>query len=92
MPFMVAGDVVDMVSMVVVNLMEYSDESNSFLDALYKSVGASTAEQKYNTLILRLGYENQFIGFSQTPSWEQKQRMMEYELLGRQGLIKLTDV
>jgi len=65
--------------------MEYINEANSFLDALYKSVGASTAEQKYNTLILRLGYENEFIGFSHIPTWQQKQRMMEYELLDRQG-------
>lgn len=72
--------------------MNYNVEADAYLESLYQSVGAITDEQKYNTLILTLGYQNDVINFSHNPSWSQKRAMMEYELLDKKGLITLTTV
>ena len=101
MPFVMntIGDTVDLkdmdlkVDMVdAANPMKFNEKADAYLDALYKSVGASTPEQRYNTLILKLGYDHQFIGFSHNPSWEQKQAMLEYDILEREGLIEMVYV
>lgn len=70
--------------------MKFNEQADSYLDTLYKSVGAITAQQQYNTLILALGYGDDTIGFSHDPTWEQKASTLEYDLLERQGLIKIT--
>jgi hypothetical protein len=69
--------------------MKYNAAADEFLKDLYESVGAITAEQKYNTLVMRLGYQDDTITFSHDPSWKQKQTMLEYDLLERQLLIEL---
>jgi hypothetical protein len=70
--------------------MKYNHAADKYLEELYESVGAKTAKQKYNTLILKLEYQNDTINFSHSPSWEQKQTMMEYVLLEQMQLIELT--
>lgn len=70
--------------------MKYNYAADKYLEELYDKVGAKTAQQKYNVLILALGYQNDTINFSHMPSWEQKQSMMEYDLLEKKQLITLT--
>lgn len=64
----------------VIQFMKFNEKADAYLDVLYKSVGATTAE---------LGYDHQFIGFSHDPTWEQKQSVLEYDLLEREGLIEI---
>ena len=70
---------------------KFNVEADAYLKSLYDSVGATTPEQKYNTIYMKLGYhiDNVTINFSHDPSWEQKQAMMEYDILEREGLIQL---
>ena len=72
--------------------MRFNEKADAYLDALYKSVGATTDEHKFNTLYLKLGYEidGATLTFSHSPTWEQKRGMLEYELLEREGLIELV--
>ena len=70
--------------------MKFNEIADEFLEELYQSVGASTPEQKYNTLVLKLGYQDHTINFSHNPTWEQKQAMLEYEFLEREGLIEVS--
>jgi hypothetical protein len=76
----------------IVNPMKFNEKADAYLDALYKSVGAVTPEQQFNTLLLKLGVEHQFIGFSHNPTWEQKVAMLEYDILEREGLIEMVYV
>ena len=72
--------------------MKFNEKADEYLKALYESVGATTAEQRYNTLFMKMGYhlDGTVINFSHDPNWEQKQAMMEYDLLEREGLIELV--
>lgn len=74
--------------------MKFNEKADAYLKSLYKSVGATTAEQKYNTLFMKMGYhlDGSVINFSHNPSWEQKQGMMEYEVLEHEGLIQIVSV
>lgn len=63
--------------------MRYNDSTDNVLAELYNKVGATTAQQKYNALILELGYQNDVVNFSHDPTWEQKLTIMELELLER---------
>ena len=76
----------------IINPMKFNEKADAYLDALYKSVGAVTPEQQFNTLLLKLGVEHQFIGFSHNPTWEQKVAMLEYDILEREGLIEMVYV
>lgn len=71
--------------------MKFNEKADAYLKALYESVGATTAEQQYNTLFMKLGYhlDGTVVNFSHEPTWEQKRGMMEYEILERKGLIEL---
>ena len=70
--------------------MKYNKKADAFLNELYTSKNAKTPEQKYNVLMLELKINPNEQAFSHNPSWEQKQGMLEYELLECKGLIKLT--
>ena len=72
--------------------MKFNEKADAYLKALYDSVGAITSEQKYNVLFMKLGYhlDGTAINFSHNPTWEQKQGMMEYDLLECEGLIELV--
>lgn len=70
--------------------MKFTQLADHYLENLYEGVGAKTPEQKYNTLVLALGASEDTINFSHNPSWEQKQTMLEYELLEKKRLIELT--
>jgi hypothetical protein len=72
--------------------MKYNEESDKYLNTLYRSVGAKTWKQKYNTLILKFRIEDGSQSFSHNPTPKQKVGMMEYELLERMDLIQLTYV
>jgi hypothetical protein len=71
---------------------KFNEKADKYLKDLYESVGAITPEQKYNTLFMTLGYhiDGTVINFSHSPTWEQKQGMMEYDILEREGLIDLV--
>ena len=75
---------------ITLNNMRYNERADDYLKTLYTSVGATTWEQKYNTLCLRLDIKPQNQSFSHDPSWEQKAAMMEYELLDKMRLIQLV--
>ncbi len=66
----------------------FNKKADAFLQALYESVGATTDEQKYHTITLKLGYDEKNIGFSHNPTWAQKTAMMEYDLLEKEGLYQ----
>ena len=76
------------------NSMKYNEKADEYLDYLYKSVGATTWEQKFNTLLLKMGQKAENMSFSTFPAtevtWEQKAGAMEYELLDRMRLIELV--
>ena len=72
--------------------VKYNEAADKYLNDLYSSVGATTPEQQYNTLFMKLGYhlDGTVVNFSHSPTWEQKRGMMEYDLLEREGLIDLV--
>ena len=70
--------------------MKYNEKADDYLETLYNSVGATSWEQKYNTLCLKMGIRPENHSFSHAPSWEQKVGCMEYELLNELRLIQLT--
>ena len=72
--------------------MKYNKTADKYLKEFYASVGAKTWKQKFNALELRLQIVPGSQLFSHNPSWQAKTRMMEYELLERVGLIRLTTV
>ena len=76
------------------NSMKYNKEADKYLKELYDSVGATTWEQKFNTLLLKMGTDANNMSFSTFPAtevtWEQKAGAMEYELLDRLNLIELV--
>lgn len=71
---------------------KFNEAADVYLESLYQSVGAISAEQKYNTIYMKFGYhlDNAVINYSINSTWEQKQTMMEYELLEHEGLIKIV--
>ena len=71
---------------------KFNEKADKYLKDLYDSVRAITPEQKYNTLFMKLGYhlDGTVINFSHSPTWEQKQGMMEYDMLEREGLIEMV--
>jgi len=69
---------------------KFNEKADAYLKALYDSVGAITPEQKFNTLLLKLTQDGSTYNFSHDPSYEQKQGMLEYELLENEGLITLV--
>lgn len=70
--------------------MRYNEKADSYLENLYKSVGATTWEQKYHVLCLKMDILPRDQSFSHDPTWEQKVGMMEYDFLDRMRLISLT--
>ena len=70
---------------------KFNKQADEYLNTLYKSVGETTPEQKYNTLFMKLGYhlDGTVISFSHNPSWEQKQGVLEYDVLERESLIEM---
>jgi len=71
--------------------MKYNKKADAYLAKLYKSVGAKTWEQKFNTLELALGVVPGSSTFSHPEiGWRSKCGCLEYELLERRGLIELV--
>lgn len=74
--------------------MKYNEKADDYLETLYNSVGAKTWEQKFNTLLLKMGHKASSFSFSTFPAtevtWEQKVGALEYELLDRMRLIELV--
>jgi hypothetical protein len=75
-----------------VPIMKYNQAADDYLMALYGSVGATTWEHKFNTLMLKMMVVPEHQAFSHYPTIEQKVGMLEYELLEREGLIELVSV
>jgi hypothetical protein len=74
----------------VESTVKYNTDADKYLRDLYKSVGATTWEEKFNTLELSLGVPSGSSNFSHNISWKQKCRALEYELLYTLGLLRLT--
>lgn len=74
--------------------MRYNEKADDYMETLYKSVGATTWEQKYNTLCLKMDIRPENQSFHSFPggdvNWEQKTACMEYELLDEMRLIQLV--
>jgi hypothetical protein len=74
--------------------MKFNEKADEYLKSLYESVGATTAEQQFNTLFMTLGYhiDGSVLNFYTypEPTWEQKRGCLEYDLLERKGLIELV--
>lgn len=79
---------VPVVLVVQENNMRFNSIADAYLEKLYASVGAVTDEQKYNTLMLKMGINDSNISFSHDPTWEQKKAMLEYDLLANENLIE----
>ena len=69
---------------------KFNKAADEYLTKFYNSVGAKSAKQKYNALLLKLGYENNVINFSHDIGWESKQGCLEYEILENEGLITMV--
>lgn len=72
--------------------MKYNKKADKYLEGFYRQKKAKTAEQKYHAIRKKLKYAIRDMSFSHDPTWEQKQGMLEYELLERMDLIQLTYV
>jgi hypothetical protein len=70
--------------------MKFNKEADEYIEKLYNSVGATTWEQKYNTLLLKLDLNEECLYFSHNPTVEQKVGMLEYDLVERVGLFYPT--
>jgi hypothetical protein len=69
--------------------MKYNEEADRFLENFYKQNQSVTAEQKFHAIRKEFDYAIENMSFSHNPTWEQKQGMMEYELLEQKGLIEM---
>lgn len=76
--------------------MKYNEKADKYLEDFYRQKKAKTAKQKYHAICKKLKYAEQNMSFHSTPggdvTWEQKQGMLEYELLECLNLIQLTYV
>jgi hypothetical protein len=72
--------------------MKYNKKADKYLADFYCQKKAKTAEQKFHAIRKELKYAWRDMSFSHNPTWEQKQGMLEYELLDRENLIELTYV
>ena len=72
--------------------MKYNKKADKYLADFYRQKKAKTAEQKFHAIRKKFKYALRDMSFSHDPTWEQKQGMMEYELLERLDLIKIVYV
>jgi hypothetical protein len=68
----------------------FGEKADAFLTELYHSVGATNTTQKLNVLRLKLGGDYHFYAMGGEINDEVKVACLEYELLGREGLIELV--